>query len=531
MLTYTNLEGVRLIYRLPFELPKPVNLPADFISETKSVKDIPSYDFDLERRITREELKYKQQEEMQKMVQAQQQLFVMEYLFEKNKKQKDKGSSSSAMKSYSSDGFSRPSSSGSFSNSKPDIYNQPSSSKAPLSNFHTSGSVSQNPQNSTQDHNNAFQLPGTSNPNNIKFTDQNYTSSSIQNQQKIQISNSNSGTYNSLPIINNKDTYSSSPLNNSFVQSIETINIAKPTSDQYNNSFSNIDSSGKNDSFNQFQSPNYKQNYYDQQQNSSNPRLNQHQMTMNTSNQASYPNGPVIQNSKSNIPNNGKAPVEFMEPSTNIPQNYNPENSVQRPNNYSYNTYEKPISNYRNPQSQPISTQTPFLPPKPAEFSSNEKKNPSKSGNNSKLKTGNRAHNDNEPTPIIPPKPFEISQHDYVPDSKILEFYNVNEFFPPDDSHNRIQRMNSITSGVELNGSKFVSDTALIPSVPLPTRIQQGTSRIDDTIDTSSEMFEDVVEQVHDLMAMGFSKKQAISSLERFSYDVEKATNYLLDNS
>ncbi|OMJ21320.1 hypothetical protein AYI69_g5860, partial [Smittium culicis] len=151
-MTYSNLERIRLTYKIPFELPKSVtsNLlhtllslhliyshlyPVPFLyfsihSFTSTLyyppPPLPKYDFDLERRITKEELKYKQQEEMQKMVQAQQQLFVMEYLFEKNKKAKNRANephlSHQDTKAKNSP----------YSNISQSNYNTPSSSKAPI---------------------------------------------------------------------------------------------------------------------------------------------------------------------------------------------------------------------------------------------------------------------------------------------------------------------------------------------------------------------------------------------------------------
>ncbi|PVU88022.1 hypothetical protein BB559_005770 [Furculomyces boomerangus] len=419
---YQQLEGVKLVYKLPFDFPKPVTLPIEFVSETKPVQEIPKYDFNLEERITLEEEKYQQQEEMQKMIQAQQQLFVMEYMTRKNKKVKNLETSKllnsySGLKTWKTE-------STDASQSDPNIPNthinneyqntRPKETPTDLSNV---GSI-QNVEMNSLSRNNLYS--------------QGIQQGNIQNRPNAGIEHNYSINYDYVSInqsIQNKS-------------SVMEPSVSKNPSESGNlPALPSYYSVGNQHPPEHFNDPNRDNMRYGLEQSNSN-----------------------------GSPNNT---VPYLPPKPYELHTDSPQNSYSTLPSYPYKMNQTPIP------------QSPF----------------SNNGLERKNSVG---------MPAIPPKPFEISLHDYTPGSKILDLYKTSEYFsePSKDSSPYYFGSGNITT--EMGSSN--SNQANKPSKP----------------DAEEE---EVVEQVQDLICMGFTKAQAIFALEKYSYDVEKATNYLLDNS
>ncbi|PVV02297.1 hypothetical protein BB560_003255 [Smittium megazygosporum] len=463
---YTGLEGVKLKFKLPFDFPDTVSLPLDFISETKPVKDIPKYDFELENRIINEEKTYKQEEEMQQMIVAQQQLFVMEYLSKKknrNSKQKypkptQEASMISGIKlntpTTSSTGINPP---GKYSSVPTRVQGRLNHSRTPP--------YQSNPQPTTYK-----VLPNQSSP--------------VLNNPKVELS---SGTYSANPGI---------PYLNNPANSLQSMNVNNNTKGH--------------------------QNYLFYEANNPNPNVlnnNEQSMSFGIQNPSNLQNTPVSSNASQ--PNLG-ALHSFK--SGSIPP-------------YSSASRRHSIKNQMQTES------VPSLPPKPPEFNANRKpqnsapiladnnvtyntpngnQSPSPNISSSSISLPHRAGSANEePVPLLPPKPFEITLHDYVSDQKIIDLHNPKTFNTNDNNDPVFKRMNASSSGFVLDNSNFQSSDILRAS----NTLKPPTTKNED-----SDNDENVVEQVLELMNMGFSKKESIYALEKFSYNIVEATNYLLDN-
>ncbi|KAJ1905603.1 hypothetical protein IWQ60_012251 [Tieghemiomyces parasiticus] len=176
------------------------------------------------------------------------------------------------------------------------------------------------------------------------------------------------------------------------------------------------------------------------------------------------------------------------------------------------------------------------------------------------------------PPPPVPPKTFELSDYDYIQSA------HVNTLLPP--PRPSTQSPNSSSSGpypgaysppagnpsggvypppgsssgypaaggygypsYGAGSSVGVAGLANSSSVYPPTSGPYTNSSMPDPSSYASHhqhrptsMYHEeddpnTVEQVRDLMAMGFSRNQAVHALEAFDYDLTKATNYLLDQS
>ncbi|KAJ1645212.1 hypothetical protein LPJ64_003181 [Coemansia asiatica] len=93
------VQGVKLKYELGSSLPKPVSFPFESIGDYRPVSQIPKYDFTLEKQIMKEIAKQKQKEQYNALKQAQQQLTMVDIIASRKNRRKgkepDRSSSSS----------------------------------------------------------------------------------------------------------------------------------------------------------------------------------------------------------------------------------------------------------------------------------------------------------------------------------------------------------------------------------------------------------------------------------------------------
>ncbi|KAJ2700855.1 hypothetical protein FB645_004861 [Coemansia sp. IMI 203386] len=78
------VQGVKLKYELGSTLPKPVSFPFESIGDYRPVSQIPKYDFTLEKQIMKEIAKQKQTEQYNALKQAQQQLTMVDIIASQN---------------------------------------------------------------------------------------------------------------------------------------------------------------------------------------------------------------------------------------------------------------------------------------------------------------------------------------------------------------------------------------------------------------------------------------------------------------
>ncbi|KAJ1919297.1 hypothetical protein H4219_002059 [Mycoemilia scoparia] len=129
--------------------------------------------------------------------------------------------------------------------------------------------------------------------------------------------------------------------------------------------------------------------------------------------------------------------------------------------------------------------------------------------------------------PPIPPKPFEISQYDYVPDSSFIGGLNTNNTHGSTSAggHHHGGSPNAHISSPHMHqgGAGTSSSSGMINN--------SGYNAVASTSNVAGGgMVSQSAEQVDSLTQMGFKRPQAIQALEMFDYDLERATNYLLDH-
>ncbi|KAJ1978093.1 hypothetical protein H4R34_003331 [Dimargaris verticillata] len=121
----------------------------------------------------------------------------------------------------------------------------------------------------------------------------------------------------------------------------------------------------------------------------------------------------------------------------------------------------------------------------------------------------------NPAPPPLPPKTFQLSDYDYIQSA------HPNTLLPPSGSHPAYLPPNSMLSANYPN----------IANPAMPDHNQYLGQASLSPLGPTGEDDEHTVEQVRQLIAMGFSRAQAVHALEAYDYDLSKATNYLLDHS
>ncbi|KAJ1975923.1 hypothetical protein H4R35_002924 [Dimargaris xerosporica] len=109
--------------------------------------------------------------------------------------------------------------------------------------------------------------------------------------------------------------------------------------------------------------------------------------------------------------------------------------------------------------------------------------------------------------PPLPPKTFQLSDYDYIQSA------HPNTLLPPPPNSMPSAGYPDPAPSVMPDHNQYLGQAALSPLGP------------------TGEDDESTVEQVRQLIAMGFSRTQAVHALEAYDYDLAKATNYLLDHS
>ncbi|KAJ2746754.1 hypothetical protein GGI20_001084 [Coemansia sp. BCRC 34301] len=85
-----NVQGVKLRFELPFKLPAPVAFPFESIGDFRPISRIPKYDFSLEKKIMKEIAKQKQDDQFNMLRQAQQQLSMVDLIASRKNRHKGK---------------------------------------------------------------------------------------------------------------------------------------------------------------------------------------------------------------------------------------------------------------------------------------------------------------------------------------------------------------------------------------------------------------------------------------------------------
>ncbi|KAJ2005691.1 hypothetical protein H4R26_001818 [Coemansia thaxteri] len=85
-----HVQGVKLRFELPFKLPVPVSFPFESIGDFRSINHIPKYDFSLEKKIMKEIAKQKQEDQFNMLRQAQQQLSMVDLIASRKNRHKGK---------------------------------------------------------------------------------------------------------------------------------------------------------------------------------------------------------------------------------------------------------------------------------------------------------------------------------------------------------------------------------------------------------------------------------------------------------
>ncbi|KAJ2337676.1 hypothetical protein GGI00_000039 [Coemansia sp. RSA 2681] len=85
-----HVQGVKLRFELPFKLPAPVSFPFESIGDFRPISRIPKYDFSLEKKIMKEIAKQKQDDQFNMLRQAQQQLSMVDLIASRKNRHKGK---------------------------------------------------------------------------------------------------------------------------------------------------------------------------------------------------------------------------------------------------------------------------------------------------------------------------------------------------------------------------------------------------------------------------------------------------------
>ncbi|KAJ2756168.1 hypothetical protein GGI19_001059 [Coemansia pectinata] len=85
-----HVQGVKLRFELPFKLPAPVSFPFESIGDFRPISRIPKYDFSLEKKIMKEISKQKQEDQFNMLRQAQQQLSMVDLIASRKNRHKGK---------------------------------------------------------------------------------------------------------------------------------------------------------------------------------------------------------------------------------------------------------------------------------------------------------------------------------------------------------------------------------------------------------------------------------------------------------
>ncbi|KAJ2491438.1 hypothetical protein IWW37_002322 [Coemansia sp. RSA 2050] len=85
-----HVQGIKLRFELPFKLPAPVSFPFESIGDFRPISRIPKYDFSLEKKIMKEISKQKQQDQFDMLRQAQQQLSMVDLIASRKNRHKGK---------------------------------------------------------------------------------------------------------------------------------------------------------------------------------------------------------------------------------------------------------------------------------------------------------------------------------------------------------------------------------------------------------------------------------------------------------
>ncbi|KAI9503364.1 hypothetical protein BX070DRAFT_225295 [Coemansia spiralis] len=84
------VQGVKLKFELPFKIPTPVSFPFESIGTFRPITRIPKYDYSLEKKIMKEIVKQKQEDEYNQLKQAQQQLSMVDLIASRKNRHKGK---------------------------------------------------------------------------------------------------------------------------------------------------------------------------------------------------------------------------------------------------------------------------------------------------------------------------------------------------------------------------------------------------------------------------------------------------------
>ncbi|KAJ2475733.1 hypothetical protein IWW56_005281 [Coemansia sp. RSA 2131] len=98
------VQGVKLKFELPFKLPTPVSFPFELIGDFRPITRIPKYDYSLEKKIMKEIAKQKQQDQFNMLKQAQQQLSMVDLIASRKNRHKGKEPDRNTMAAASSSG-------------------------------------------------------------------------------------------------------------------------------------------------------------------------------------------------------------------------------------------------------------------------------------------------------------------------------------------------------------------------------------------------------------------------------------------
>ncbi|KAJ2162727.1 hypothetical protein GGF46_000452 [Coemansia sp. RSA 552] len=84
------VHGVKLKFELPFKLPAPVSFPFELIGDFRPITRIPKYDYSLEKKIMKDIVKQKQEDQFNMLKQAQQQLSMVDLIASRKSRHKGK---------------------------------------------------------------------------------------------------------------------------------------------------------------------------------------------------------------------------------------------------------------------------------------------------------------------------------------------------------------------------------------------------------------------------------------------------------
>ncbi|KAJ2613117.1 hypothetical protein H4S08_002374 [Coemansia sp. RSA 1365] len=84
------VQGVKLKFQLPFQLPAPVSFPFESIGDFQPITRIPKYDYSLEKKIMKDIAKQRQEDQFNMLRQAQQQLSMVDLIASRKNRHKGK---------------------------------------------------------------------------------------------------------------------------------------------------------------------------------------------------------------------------------------------------------------------------------------------------------------------------------------------------------------------------------------------------------------------------------------------------------